>query len=309
MSILIIFENKNPQPWKKILKEKLPNTTVEIYPDVKDKSDIDFAICWKPKNNVFAQFPNLKVAQSVGAAIDHITNSQTIDDHITVTRIIDKQLSSDMWEFLISIVISQIKNIPLYAEQQKSKTWRQHEYLSIHGTTISILGLGKIGGFVAENFAKMGFKVNGWSNSKKEITNVKSYTGKEELDIFLSQSNFLINLLPLTNETENIINKNMLKKLPKGSFFINVGRGEHLIEKDLLELLDNSHLSGALLDVFREEPLPNNHPFWQHPKIQITPHIASTTNVENAISQIVNNYERFTKNKELLNIVSLNKGY
>lgn len=309
MSILIIFENKDPQPWKKILEEKLPQTTINIYPHVQDKSTVDFAICWKPENNTFTQFPNLKVAQSVGAAIDHITTSQPIDEHITITRIVDKQLSSDMWEFLLSAVLSQIKNISTYAEQQTFNTWKPHEYQSIHHTTISILGLGKIGGFVAEKFAKMGFKVNGWSNSKKEITNVKSYAGKGEFDMFLPQSDFLINLLPLTNETEGIINKNMLEKLPKGSFLINVGRGEHLVEKDLIELLDSSHLSGALLDVFREEPLPESHPFWQHSKVQITPHIASTTNVKSAVNQVVENYERFAKNEKLLNIVSPKKGY
>jgi len=309
MSILIVFENKDPHPWKKIIGEKLPHAVVEIYPDVKNKSTVDFAICWKPKNNVLAQFTNLKVAQSAGAAIDHIINTQSIDDHITLTRIVDEQLSSDMWEFLLSAVLIQTKNISLYADQQKNNTWKQHEYKTISDITISILGLGEIGGFVAENFAKMGFKVNGWSNSRKKIRDVESYAGKDELDVFLTASDFLINLLPLTNKTEGIIDKEMLKKLPKGSFFINVGRGEHVIEQDLLELLDESHLAGALLDVFREEPLPANHPFWQHSKIQVTPHIASTTSILSVVNQIAENYERFTKNEKLLNTVSLKKGY
>ena len=155
----------------------------------------------------------------------------------------------------------------------------------------------------------MGFEVRGWSTSKKEIQNVKSFAGNEALDTFLKKSDILINLLPLTKETEGILNIKTLQKLPKGAFLINVGRGEHLIEEDLIQLLDNSHLSGALLDVFREEPLPKNHAYWKHPKIIITPHVASLTNVESAAKQIIENYKRFTNNQKLKHIVSIKKGY
>jgi len=309
MSILLIFENKDPKPWERYLKEKLNTTTIEVYPTIKAKSTVEFVICWKPKKNTLAQFSNLKVIQSVGTSIDHITNSQQLTKNVIVTRIVDSQLSNDMWEFLLATVLNQLKNFPLYTEHQKLKTWEQHEYKSIKNTSISILGLGQIGSFVAEKFADIGFEVRGWSNSKKEIQNVKSFAGEEELDVFLEKCNFLINLLPLTKETEGILNKNMLQKLPKGTFLINVGRGEHLIEEDLIQLLDNSHLSGALLDVFREEPLPKNHPFWKHPKIIITPHIASLTNLESAANQVIKNYKRFVNNQELQHIVSLKKGY
>jgi len=309
MSILIIFENKDSGPWEKILKEKLPNTLIEVYPKVKDSSTVNFVICWKPKNNVLSKFPNVKVIQSVGASIDHITNSQKISNSTIISRIVDKQLSIDMWEFLVAVVLSEIKILPDYANQQRLKIWKQHQYQSIKNTTIAILGLGKIGGLVAENFANLGFKVKGWSSSKKEISNVHSFSGEHEFDDFLENSNFLINLLPLTKQTEGILNEKILQKLTTGTFLINVGRGEHLIDKDLIKLLDSSHLSGALLDVFHEEPLPKNHPFWTHPKIKITPHIASLTNVESVINQVIENYQRFINNQELLHTVSIQKGY
>ena len=309
MSILIIFENKDSGPWEKILKEKLPNTLIEVYPNVKDSSTVNFVICWKPKNNVLSKFPNVKVIQSVGASIDHITNSQKISNSTIISRIVDKQLSIDMWEFLVAVVLSEIKNLPDYANQQKLKIWKQHQYQSIKNTTIAVMGLGKIGGLVAENFANLGFKVKGWSSSKKEISNVHSFSGEHEFDDFLENSNFLINLLPLTKQTEGILNEKILQKLTTGTFLINVGRGEHLIDKDLIKLLDSSHLSGALLDVFHEEPLPENHPFWTHPKIKITPHIASLTNVESVINQVIENYQRFINNQELLHTVSIQKGY
>ena len=309
MSIVLIFENKNVEPWRRALQEKLPKTTIEVYPNVKDKEAIKFIICWKPKKDICKQFPNCKVLQSVGASVDHITNSQTIGTKTIVTRIVDDKLSEDMWEFLITIVLSELKNTRRYEIQQSEKVWQQHEYKSIRETTVSILGLGSIGGYAAEKFAELGFKVKGWSTSKKNIPDVISYQEVHELDLFLEDADFLINILPLTDRTQGIINKNTLQKVPKNTFFINVGRGEHVVEEDLLHQLDISMLSGAFLDVFRTEPLQKEHPFWNHPKIKITPHIASLTNIETAIDQIVENYKRLEKNEELLHVVSLKKGY
>ncbi|WP_291869291.1 glyoxylate/hydroxypyruvate reductase A [Maribacter sp.] len=309
MSILLIFKNKDPKPWQKMLKEKLPKEVVEIYPDVKDAATVDFVLCWKPKKDVFKELPNIKVVQSVGASIDHIIHSQTLKDDCIVTRIVDENLSQDMWEFLAAIVFGELKNTSLYMEQQKIKKWEQHAYRSFKDVTVSILGLGSIGAYVAQNFAKLGFKVKGWSTTGKDILGVDSFHGKGEFKSFLNQTNFLINLLPLTKETQDILNKDSLGSLATNAFLINVGRGEHLIEKDILQLLDSSVLSGAFLDVFREEPLPENHPFWKHPKIRITPHIASLTNMESAVNLIVDNYHRFLSKEELLNVVSLKKGY
>jgi glyoxylate/hydroxypyruvate reductase A len=309
MSILCIFENKNVTPWKKALTEKLPAAIIEVYPNVKDPLAVNFVICWKPKNKVFEQFPNIKVVQSVGASIAHITDSQTLHTDTIITRVVDEKLSNDMWEFLISVVLSELKNTRTYTAQQTAGIWQQQRYQSIQNTTISILGLGSIGGFVAEKFAQMGFHVKGWSTSKKELLKVQSYAGEHAFDAFLKNTDFLINLLPLTESTKNILNKVVFQKLPKNAFLINVGSGAHVVAEDLIDQLDSNQLAGAFLDVFREEPLPKAHPFWKHPKIQITPHVASLTNVDSATDQISENYRRFLKKEALLNRVSLDKGY
>jgi glyoxylate/hydroxypyruvate reductase A len=214
-----------------------------------------------------------------------------------------------MWEFLITIVLSELKNMRTYTAQQAAGIWQQQRYQSIQNTTISILGLGSIGGFVAEKFAQMGFHVKGWSTSKKELLKVQSYAGEQAFDAFLKNTDFLINLLPLTESTKNILNKVVFQKLPKNAFLINVGSGAHVVAEDLIDQLDSNQLAGAFLDVFREEPLPKAHPFWKHPKIQITPHVASLTNVDSATDQISENYRRFLKKEALLNRVSLDKGY
>jgi len=309
MSILIIFNYKDPKPWQKILSDKISGEKIEIYPEVIDTNSVHFAICWKPENNVLAQFKNLEVVQSAGAAIEHITNTQKLTNNIKISRVVDFHLSNDMYEFLLAAVLSYLKKISDYSYNQAHKKWKPTEYNTINSKNIAILGLGEIGGYVAKMFGDLGFKVKGWSASKKNIPNVKSFVGESELSAFLKDSDILINLLPLTNQTEGILNMKNLRQLNKEAFLINVGRGEHLIDDDLIELLDDSFISGALLDVFRNEPLPESHPFWTHSKIRITPHIASVTNIESVSNQIVENYKRYIENKELLNTVSLIKGY
>jgi glyoxylate/hydroxypyruvate reductase len=309
MSIVIIFNNKNPKPWAESLKEKLPQAVISIYPEVENPASVTFAICWKADKNVLLNFPNLAVIQSVGASIDHIVRSQTVHKNQIITRIVDENLSNDMWEFLLAAVMSNLKNLDNYSRKKEEKKWEPTQYATIKNTTISILGLGQIGSLVAKNFAALGFQVHGWSTSEKNIENVTCYAGQNELEVFLKNTDFLIHILPLTTETERFLDKNVLKQIKKGGFLINVGRGEHLVEQDLIDLLDENYLSGALLDVFRVEPLPQDHAFWTHPKIQITPHIASLTHVESATTQIAENYKNYTSGKALRHIVSVEKGY
>lgn len=309
MSIVICFNNKDPKPWQTKLQEKLKGVDIEIYPNIKDTSKVLFALCWKADKNILSQFPNLKVAQSVGASVTHIIKNQNLPENILVTRIVDEQLSEDMFEFILTSILSYMKNFPLHQLNKKDKLWHQKTYKTIKNTTICILGLGKIGTHVAKKLQNMGFKVKGWSKTAKKINNINCLYGNESLTNAITSTDILINILPLTNETENILNLKNLSKLNKNGYLINVGRGEHLVENDLLELINSKHLSGALLDVFRTEPLPNKHPFWNCKNISITPHVAALTNVNSAIDIIVKNYENSTQGKPLTNIVSVKKGY
>ncbi|MTI32972.1 2-hydroxyacid dehydrogenase [Xanthovirga aplysinae] len=309
MSILIISKQKNTKLLVNALRKKIRNTPIYVYPEDTPKEIVEYVLCWKAEKDILQNFPNLKAIQSLGAGVEHIFDTQNISQKIPVARIVDPQLSEDMWEFLLAITLNHIKNLPLYHSQQVKQEWQQHAYKTIKSTTVSILGLGKIGSFVAGNFGALGFPTQGWSTSKKEIKFVKSYFGESGLIKMLQNTDVLINLLPLTNSTKGILNKKNLIQLKKGAFLINVGRGAHLLEKDLLKLLDAGYLSAAALDVFNQEPLPPDHPFWKHPKIRITPHNASLTNIETALEQIVENYHRMKKNQPLLNQVSHKKGY
>jgi glyoxylate/hydroxypyruvate reductase A len=171
------------------------------------------------------------------------------------------------------------------------------------------MGLGQLGADAAVKLVTMGFEVAGWSRTPKDINGVVSYAGDEALDDFLSISNILICTLPLTPDTEGILNSGTFKKLPAGAYVINVARGKHLIEEDLLKALDSGHISGACLDVFQVEPLPENHPFWSRPNITITPHISSLTDPKAVMPQIIENYHRIKSGKPLINVIDVTRGY
>jgi glyoxylate/hydroxypyruvate reductase A len=309
MSIAIIFSNRDAKPWADALQAKLPEAKIEVYPDIADPLAVEFILCWKPEPEIIRQFPNLRVIQSAGAGADHILTTQTLDESVAVTRIVDDSLTGDMWEHLLACVLARIKNFPLYTAQQQAGQWKAHPYRGIRDTKISILGLGNIGSFVAERFAGLGFQVKGWSASPKNLHQVQSFSGEESLTAFLQDTDILINLLPLTAATDSLIDLQFLRRLPKGGYLINVGRGEHLVEEDLITILEEGHLSGAMLDVFRTEPLPPAHPFWTNEQITITPHIASLTNIDAVAGQIAGNYNNLLAGKPFINTVSKEKGY
>ncbi|MFC5046681.1 2-hydroxyacid dehydrogenase [Aquimarina hainanensis] len=308
--MVLIFNQKDPIPWQQALQKSLPNTKVEIYSPATNPDTVSFAVCWKPQPQLLKQFPNLQIVQSAGAGVDHITRTQQLDpDKITLSRIVDPHLSNDMWEYLLSIVLSQLKNTAVYTLANQHRQWTPLPYKRLQDMTISIMGLGNIGKHVASQFAALGARVKGWSNSPKELPQVDTYAGEAALSSFLKHTDILINILPLTSKTENILRKEILSQLNKEAYLINVGRGEHLVEQDLITLVESKHLSGATLDVFRTEPLPDKHPFWTYDNIQITPHIASITNIHSCITQIVQNYQLFRSQKTLLHTVSLQKEY
>lgn len=306
MSVLVISPGRDPEAWVEALKNAHPGMNIYVYPEDHNKEDVEFAISWKHPRGIFKNYPNLKVIASMGAGVDHIINDPDIPENIKITRIVNEQLTEDMSAFVLALVMDKMRNISNYYNQ---KSWKPKTYRSIDRTKIGIMGLGVLGNEVANTLKKVGFDVYGWSKSPKNIRDIKTYSGDEDLTEFLSKAEILVCLLPLTRETENILNRELFEKLPKGAYIINVARGEHLVEQDLLEMIDNEHLSGASLDVFRKEPLPEEHPFWGHKKINITPHVASMTNPKKVAPQIAENYERMTEEEDLKNVVKRDKGY
>jgi glyoxylate/hydroxypyruvate reductase A len=288
------------------LKEKAPDLDLEVYPEVKDPKKVEFALSWKHPHGVFRDYPNLKVIASMGAGIDHIISDNEIPQDILITRLVDEQLTKDMSVFVLALVLEHLRNL---SQHHCSKEWKPTAYLRPEDVQVGIMGMGILGVGVAEKLIQNKFNVTGWSRTSKEILGVTKYHGDDQLQDFLTDSKVLVNLLPLTSRTRNILNKHLFEKLPQNAYVINVARGEHLVEDDLLEVINNGHLSGAALDVFRQEPLPEGHPFWSNEKIKISPHIASTTHIESAIPQILDNYRKLLEGKDLENVVDREMEY
>ncbi|SIR27361.1 2-hydroxyacid dehydrogenase [Pontibacter lucknowensis] len=309
MSITIFSQGRNTSRWESALKERRPGLEVHVYPDTGPAEEVEFALAWNHPPGAFTAFPNLKCIASTGAGVDHILRDPELPQGVQITRIVDEDLTQDMAAFVTAQVLNHVRGLDKYKELQQSHTWKQHSYKRTADVVVGVMGMGVLGTHTAQQLSKLGFKVHGWSRSPKLMEGVGTYAGSEELDAFLESANILICLLPLTRQTADILNKDTFSKLPKGAYVINVARGEHLVDDDLIEMLDKGHLSGASLDVFREEPLPAEHPFWSHPTITVTPHVASITNPASAVSQILENYDRMRHGEPLINVVSKAKGY
>ena len=309
MSIVLISQGRDLTPWVEAINSELPDLDVQVYPDIKAKEDVTFAISWNHPLGAFKEFPNLKCIASMGAGVDHILKDPNLPENVLVTRVTDEHLTNDMATFTTAVVLNYMRGLCAYKAAEAEGAWQPKPYLRQQDLTVGVMGMGVLGAEAATQLKRLGFNVQGWARSHKNIEGIPVYAGTDELDYFLATSNVLICLLPLTPQTANILNKANLSKLPEGAYLINVARGEHLVEEDLLEMLDKGYLAGASLDVFRTEPLPEEHPFWKHPKIDVTPHIASVTNPASAVKQILENYKRLMQNEPLTNLVSRTKGY
>lgn len=309
MSIVFISKTKDPGPWVKSLKAIEPEITIQVHGNVSRPEEIEFALAWNHEPGDFDRYPNLKVICSMGAGVDHLFKDTRLPERIKICRIFDEQLVTDMNEFVTALIFNHLKNLNDYKIDNVQKIWQPKPYLSIKDSRIGIMGLGQLGKKLAIYLTGIGFKVSGWSANPKTLKEVETFHGNDQLKDFLAKTNILICLLPLTSKTHGILNKQLFLSLPKGAFLINVARGGHLVETDLAEMVENGHLSGASLDVFNQEPLPEDHFFWKHPKIHITPHIASITDPASVAPQVIENYKRMKAGKSLLNEVSREKEY
>lgn len=309
MNLLIISQKMNQSDWAEALQALEPGLNVSIYPNDTSRDEVVFALAWHPPQGVFSLYPNLKCIASTGAGVDHILRDPDIDPNVEITRVVDRKLTDDMTSYLVAQVMCQMRNVSHYKLLQTNNEWQPKRNKDKSKISIGIMGFGVLGEDAAGKFRNLGFQVRGWANSPKNIDGIKIFVDKAEFNDFLSKSDILICLLPLTSATVNILNRQTFNQLPDGAFVINVARGEHLVEEDLLEAIDKGKLSGACLDVFREEPLPKDHIFWHHPKVTVTPHVASITSPESVAPQIIENYRRLREGQPLLNVVSREKGY
>ena len=275
--------------------------------NVQNPDEVEFAVVWNHPEGLLLNYPNLKAISSYGHGADGLLLDSKLPEGVPLVRLADETMAELMSEYLLAVVLLQRRKLLQYVEDSVFIKWGTE--LRHPGNQLSILGLGYLGQAAAKVFLKMGFDVSGWSRSPKEVEGVSSFSGNDALTEMLVKTDYLVNLLPLTTETIDLLNTERLSKLKRGAYLINVGRGQTLVEEDLIPLLDEGQLSGACLDVFRTEPLEEAHPFRKHKKILITPHNSSSTPADSVAPQILENYKRAISGRKLLNLIDLELGY
>ena len=306
----MVFHSKvdDPNEWDRELKLLLPTLDFRVWPDVGNVEDIDIALVWRAPSGMLASLSGLELILSLGAGVDHLLEDPDLPD-VPITRLIDAYCTSAMSEYVLLQVMRFHRDDVVYQEQQRQQEWTFHQAAIAANRRVGIMGLGSLGSEAAKMLTTVGFDVRGWSRHRKDIEGVRSYCGPDELYEFLNGSDILVCLLALTAETKSILNADTLAALPRGSYFINAARGDHLVEQDLLALLDSNHIAGAALDCFRSEPLDEASRFWNHPKVFITPHAATGTYAPAAAQHVAENVRRFYANQPLLNELDKKIGY
>lgn len=309
-AIAYVSRDTDGVQWRKLLEEALgPIDFRTIANGFGNKAEIEVALAWKPDAGVLASFPNLKLVVSLGMGVDHLLADNRAPDGVPITRIMDEGLVGQMSEYAIYWALRHHRDIDKYAELQRQRQWKPLDFVDTIHRRVGVMGLGSIGQDAAKKFAVLGFPTAGWSRSPKSLPGIETFHGADGLMKFLARSDILVAVLPLTRETHGILNARTFAALPRGAYLINIARGGHVVDADLLAALESRQLSGAALDVFNTEPLPADHPCWTHPKVHVTPHIAGATNPRTAAPGVIENIKRLRAGQPLIHTVDPKTGY
>lgn len=272
-----------------------------------DPAEIRYLITWTAPENL-ARFTNLEILFSTGAGIDQI-NTEGLQPDVLLVRMVEDGITRMMQEYVTFGVLALHRDWPLYLAQQRQSLWQAHALVPAARRRVGVLGLGMMGTAVIDSLKPFGFPISGWSRSPRSLDGVRCFSGEEGLSAMLAETDILICLLPLTAETIGILDSDLFAKLPMGAGLVQAGRGQHLDHQALLDALDSGQLSGAVLDVTEPEPLPADHAFWSHPKILLSPHIASNVQPEPAAKAVIENLRRHRAGQSPIGLVDRTRGY
>lgn len=303
---VLIATAKDQAAWRDALAAHLPEARIHVAPDA---PACDYAVLWKPAADLFDQQPRLKAMFSLGAGVDGLLAMPTLPRGVPLVRMEDAGMAAQMVELALYIALREFRGMRIYREQQAHGQWAPRAARARGDFRIGVLGLGVLGGAVARALAEFGFDVIGWSRATRDVPGVHTTSGRDALDALLARSELLLLLLPATADTEGLIDRARLARLPAGAAIANLSRGELVDEHAVLDALDSGQLAAAYLDVFRNEPLPAAHPFWQHPRVEITPHVAALTDVGIACEQVATKIRRLQAGQPVTGIVERGRGY
>jgi glyoxylate/hydroxypyruvate reductase A len=306
MKITLCLTGLAPEPWVQGLQQALPQADVSAWRPGAPQAD--HAIVWAPPQQFIDEQARLQTLFNIGAGVDALLQLQ-LPTQLRVVRLDDAGMSVQMAEYVCHAVIRHFRELDAYESDTQAGRWSFRKPRRRADFPVGVMGLGVLGQRVAQALQVFEFPVNGYSRSPKDLPGIRCFSGPEGLADFLATTRVLVNLMPLTPETENMLNTRTLSQLQPGGYLINVARGKHVVEQDLLDLIDQGHLAGAMLDVFRTEPLPAEHAFWQHPKITLTPHTSARTLREESLAQIVGKIEALQRGDPINGIVDHHRGY
>ena len=306
MRISFCFAETRPEPWLAGLRAALPQAAVEVW--APGAPPADYAVVWAPPQQFIDEQFQLKALFNVGAGVDALLRLK-LPPVLQVVRLDDAGMSVQMAEYVCHAVIRHFREFDVYAADARDGHWSFRKPRLRQEFPVGIMGLGVLGERVARALAQFEFPVRGWSRTAKKIEGVQAFAGAGEFAAFLAATRVLVCLLPLTPDTRDIMNRTHLSKLQAGGYVINVARGAHLVDDDLLALIDSGHLAGATLDVFRTEPLPGGHVFWKHPKITVTPHTSARTLRDESIAQIARKIQALQRGQPVEGVVDAARGY
>ncbi len=309
MALLFLSSVDSAEAWQAALGTVLPDLELRVWPDIGDPGDIEAALVWRPPPGLLGSLPNLKLIASLGAGVDHIFADPHLPPQVPIVRLVDPHLTTAMSEYVQLQVLRLHRQDLAYVAQQRRREWRPLPQPNAGERRVGILGLGVLGSDAALKLSVLGFDVAGWSRAEKKLRGIACFHGAAGLTAMLARSEILVCLLPLTPATEGILDARLFAQLPRGAALVTRARGRHLVESDLLPALDSGQLSAAVLDVFRDEPLPADHPFWSDPRIVITPHVAAVTHAPTAALAIADNLRRLGDGRPLLNRVDASERY
>ena len=313
MKIVFCAPGKNPQPWLDALAANLPQAEIWSWPDERvhgaDAPQADYAVVWAPPPELFAAQHRLQAVFNIGAGVDGVMKLANLPRDIPVVRLNDAGMAVQMAEYVCHALIRHAREFDVYAGQAATREWKTRPAIDRTDWPVGVMGLGSIGARVAQSIAGFEYPTFGWSRTPTSLAGITTFAGIGQIDAFLRSVRVLVCLLPLTPETAGILNRQTLSKLKAGGYLINVARGQHLVEPDLLDLLDSGVLAGATLDVAADEPLPAQHAFWRHPKITLTPHISAITLLWESAMQIAQKIQALEQGEAIDGVVGRARSY
>lgn len=306
MNITFCCTDTKAEPWLQGLQAALPDATISVWQPGAPQAD--YAVVWAPPQQFVDEQAALQALFNIGAGVDALLKLR-LPAGMRVVRLDDAGMAVQMAEYVCHAVIRHFREFDAYESDMQAGRWGYRKPRLRSEFPVGVMGLGVLGERVARALKQFDFPVNGWSRSPKAIDGVRGFSGTDGFNDFLAASRVLVNLLPLTPDTQDIMNRETLARLQPGAYIVNVARGAHLVEEDLLALIDSGHVAGATLDVFRQEPLPAGHPFWNHPRIVATPHTSARTLREESIAQIARKMLALQRGEAVAGVVDPGRGY